>query len=421
MIEIRNVRTVDGRKGNHRVEGEERVVEAEGLTMLPALIDPHVHFRVPGGEAKETWETASRAAIAGGVTTVFDMPNNSPACISLERLVEKKRLIDAQLKKIPLRYGLYLGADQNHLDEIARTKDQIVGLKIYMGSSTGDLLMNGAAALEKAFRIAGENGVLVAVHAEDEDLISQRKSECKAALHLNRGVPKDASSLGDCIAALHLGARLHSVIRNAEVAARAVRTAIDLAAKHRVRLYVAHVSTREELDLIREAKRAGVQVYAEATPHHLFLTTRSYETLGTCALVNPPLRESNEALWEGVRDGTIDTIGTDHAPHLLAEKKRPYGSAPSGFPSIELYLPLLLNAFHEKKISLEQIVSLTHTRPQEIFRWPVNDDVVLVDLNQKRTVDNVHLKTKAKWSPYAGMTLKGWPRYTILRGKVYDA
>lgn len=401
MIEIRNVRTVDGRRVTHRLEGEERVVEAEGLLMLPALIDPHVHFRVPGGEAKETWETASRAAIAGGVTTVFDMPNNSPSCISLERLVEKKRLIDAQLKKIPLRYGLYLGADQNHLDEIPKAKDHIVGLKIYMGSSTGDLLMNDAAALEKAFRIAGEQDVLIAVHAEDEEMIAQRKSECKAALHL--------------------GARLHSVIRNAEVAARAVRSAIDLAGKHRVRLYVAHVSTREELDLIREAKRAGVRVYAEATPHHLFLTTKSYETLGTCALVNPPLRESAEALWDGVRDGTIDTIGTDHAPHLLEEKQRPYGSAPSGFPSIELYLPLLLNAFHEKKISLEQIVSLTHTRPQEIFRWPVNDDVVLVDLNQKRTVDNAHLKTKAKWSPYAGMTLKGWPRYTILRGKVYDA
>lgn len=400
MVEIRQVQTIDGHRINHSIEGEDRVIDAKDLILLPALIDPHVHFRIPGAAHKENWETASQAAIAGGVTTVFDMPNNSPPCVSAKRLAEKKQLIDAQLK-IPLRYGLYLGADQNHLEEIAKVKDQIVGLKIYMGSSTGDLLMKDPKALEKAFRMAGENDVLVAVHAEDEDLIEERKVKCKAALHL--------------------GAAAHSLIRNAEVAARAVKVAIALAKQYGVRLYIAHVSTREELDLIREAKMAGLPVYAEATPHHLFLTTVAYERLGTCALVNPPLREDNRALWEAIQDGTIDTIGTDHAPHLLEEKRRPYGSAPSGFPSIELYLALLLNAYHEKKISLEQIVSLTHTRPQEIFRWPLNDDVVLVDLNKQRMVDDVHLKTKAKWSPYAGMTLQGWPRYTILKGKVYDA
>jgi dihydroorotase len=397
MIDIRDVQTIDGHRTHVTIHGESRTIDASGLTLFPALIDPHVHFRVPGAEQKETWETASAAAIAGGVTTVFDMPNNTPSCITAKRLEEKKRIIDAQLKKIPLRYGLYLGADQNHLDEIPKVKDQIVGVKIYMGSSTGDLLMNDPTALQKAFRIAAENDVLIAVHAEDEHLIEERKKQhpqCKAALH--------------------------SVIRNAEVAVRAVKVALDLAEKYGTRLYIAHVSTREELDLIRKAKQAGLSVYAEATPHHLFLTTRAYETLDTCALVNPPLRESNAALWEAIHDGTIDTIGTDHAPHLLEEKKRPYGSAPSGFPSIELYFPLLLNAYHEKKISLAQIVSLTHTRPQEIFRWPPNDDVVLVDMHKTRTVDNAHLKTKAKWSPYAGMTLKGWPRYTILRGKVYE-
>lgn len=260
--------------------------------------------------------------------------------------------------------------------------------------------MHDPAALEKAFRIAGENDVLIAVHAEDEDLIQARKIECKAALHL--------------------GAKAHSIIRNGEVAARAVAHAIALAAKYKTRLYVAHVSTREELDLIRKAKKRGLPVYAEAAPHHLFLTTQAYETLGTCALVNPPLRDDNKALWEAIEDHTIDTIGTDHAPHLLEEKKRPYGSAPSGFPSIELYLALLLNAHSQKKISLEQIVSLTSTRPREIFHWKTNEDAVLVDLNAERTVDNAHLKTKAKWSPYAGLTLKGWPRYTILNGKVYS-
>jgi dihydroorotase len=398
LIEIRNIQTIEGKRIDHFIQSDQpQIIDGTPFVLLPALIDPHVHFRTPGAEHKENWETASQAAIAGGVTTVFDMPNNTPSCISAERLKKKKELIDHQLK-IPIHYGLYLGADQHHLDEIPKVKNQIVGLKIYMGSSTGDLLMNNPAALEKAFRIAGDNGVLIAVHAEDEALIQKRKAECKA--------PLDPAS--------------HSIIRNAEAAVRATAHAIDLAAKYKTRLYIAHVSTREELDLIRKAKKKGLPVYAEATPHHLFLTTKLYETLGTCALVNPPLRESTEALWEAIYDNTIDTIGTDHAPHLLSEKKGPYGSAPSGFPSIELYLALLLNARHEKKISLKQIVSLTHTRPQEIFRWPVNSDVVLVDLNEKRTIDNVHLKTKAKWSPYEGMTLTGWPRYTILNGKIYS-
>lgn len=258
--------------------------------------------------------------------------------------------------------------------------------------------MDSPAALEKAFKIAAENDVIVAVHAEDEEMIRARSHE-----------------MGSDPA-------FHSVIRNPEVAARAVTHAIELAEKHKTRLYIAHVSTRAELDLIRAAKKKGISVFAEASPHHLFLNTHLYKKLGTFALVNPPLRspEDQEALWEAVHDETIDTIGSDHAPHTIEEKKRPYGSAPSGFPSIELYFSLLLNAHHEKRISFEEIVSLTHTRPQEIFRIPVNDDVVLVDLNKKWKVSDAHLQTKAKWSPYAGMSLQGSPRYVILRGKLFE-
>jgi dihydroorotase len=397
MIQIKNVHTLHQGKTNLEIPGENRTIDAKGLTLLPALIDPHVHFRIPGGEHKEDWESASRAAIAGGVTTVFDMPNNSPSCITKERLQEKRQLIEKQLK-IPLRFALYLGADQNHLGEIPKVKNEVIGLKIYMGSSTGDLLMKDPLALDEAFRLAAESDLLVAVHAEDEALIEERK----------------------CKADLHLGPAIHSVIRNSEVAKRAVEQAIGLAQKYGTRLYIAHVSTKEELDLIRSAKGKGLSVFAEATPHHLFLNTDLYKKLRTRALVNPPLREKTEALWDAIYDGTIDTIGTDHAPHTLEEKDRPYGLAPSGFPSIELYLALLLNAHHEKKISLEQIVSLTHTRPKEIFRWKEEEDFVLVDLNERRIVEDDSLQTKAKWSPYAGMTLTGWPRYTILKGKVYD-
>ena len=403
MIEIKKVQTTNGHRIDVCIESSEnRVIEAEKFMLFPALIDPHVHFRVPGGEHKETWETAARAAIAGGVTTVFDMPNNDPACITAERLELKKQIIDKQLKSvgIPLRYGLYLGADRDHLKEMSKVRGKAVALKIYMGSSTGNLVMSDLKSIEEAFRIAGENDLMIAVHAEDEDLIQLNKKK-----HAGETNPA-----------------IHSVIRNPAAAARAVELAIGFSKKHGVRLYIAHVSTREELKWIREAKKEGLPVYAEATPHHLFLHDDMYKQIGTRALVNPPLRskEDCEALWEAIGDDTIDTIGTDHAPHTLEEKSQAYGLAPSGFPSIELYFPLLLNAYHKKKISLEEIVSLTHTRPQEIFDLPINDDVVLVDLEKKKTVCGAHLKTKAKWSPYEGMTLQGWPRYTILAGKLFD-
>ena len=329
------------------------------------------------------------------------MPNNSPACSTLSSLHAKDKQIQEQLHhaKIPLRYRLYLGADKRHLKEIAPLKDEIAALKIYMGSSTGDLLMNDKKALHDAFQIAAENDVLIVVHAEDEEMMQER------AKSLSSKNPKS-----------------HSIVRSPLVAATAVEEAISLAEKTKARLYIAHVSSEMELKLIRAAKKKGLRVFAEATPHHLFLDESAYETLGTKALVNPPLRSKKdvEALWQAIDDGIIDTIGTDHAPHTLEEKMQPFGKAPSGFPSIEFYFPLLLNAWHQKKLTLEQIVSLTHTRPQEIFDLPINDDIVLVDLNKSRTVEPHMIRSKAGWSPYLGLTLKGWPRSVICNGKWFD-
>lgn len=403
MIEVYQAQTIYGGKEDRFIDSEEEIsLDASELVLLPALIDPHVHFRTPGAEHKENWESGAKAAIAGGVTTVLDMPNNQPACTTAERLEEKTELIERQLRAvhIPLRYGLYLGADRYHLDQIGAAKEKIVGLKIYMGSSTGNLLMNDRGCLEEAFQVAAEHDVLVAVHAEDEELIQLQRNKLSTR--------KDAA--------------VHSEIRNPTVAARAVEMAIELTKRYGGRLYVVHTSTKQELDLIRQAKKEGIAVYAEASPHHLFLNTTEYETLGTKALVNPPLREQQdrEALWEAIHDETIDTIGTDHAPHTAKEKMEPYGSAPSGFPSIELYLSLLLNAYHQNLLSLEQIVRLTHTGPRDLFRLSPNDDFVLVDLNKEKVVDDHHLKTRAKWSPYKGWKLKGWPRYTLLKHKLFD-
>ncbi|MCY3974461.1 MAG: dihydroorotase [Simkaniaceae bacterium] len=401
MIEIRDVRTIDGRVVSRKVpSSEEQVINGEGLTLFPGLIDPHVHFRTPGSEHKENWETGARAAVYGGYTTVFDMPNTHPACVTEAILREKRELIDAQLQRvgIPLRYHLYFGADKGRFDEIVKVKDHVVGIKVFMGSSTGDLVIDDDASLHAVFAIAAAAGLIVSVHAEDEEMIRKRKESCFR--------PEFSA---------------HSVIRSPEVARRATEKAIELAALYGTTLCIVHVSTKEETALIRQAKRAGLAVYAEATPHHLFLDEGAYETLGAKAQMNPPLRnrEHGRALMEAIVEGTIDMIGTDHAPHTEEEKRQPYGSAPSGVPGIETALPLLLTAYHEGKLTLEKIVSLTRTNAEKIFHLPPDDDVVLCDLERRECVDEGALQTKCGWSPFAGRMLKGWPVMTIVRGKVY--
>lgn len=376
-------------------------LDITGLTILPSLIDPHVHFRVPGSEYKEDWRTGAQAAINGGITQVCDMPNNQPACTTSERLEEKRNLIDAQLSQIdiPLRYGLYFGADKRHLNEIPKVKDQVVGIKIFMGCSTGDLLIDDDQSLAEVFRIAAEQDMLVAVHAEDEHRLCERKK----------------------IYGTETNPAVHSLIRDRQAAVIATNKAIDLAKKYGTRLYILHMSTKEEVESVRQAKKEGVKVFAEACSHHLFLTEDAYARWGTKVQMNPPLRTQDDqnALWRAIHEGVIDTIGTDHAPHTLQEKLQPYGKAPSGIPGIETLLPLLLNAVHQQRLSLDQMVRLTRTNIQQLFGFPNNDDVVLVDLKKTQTVNEATLKSKCGWSPFHGTSLTGWPIYTILKGRVY--
>jgi dihydroorotase len=373
------------------------LLKTKKLIKLPGLIDPHVHFRTPGQEYKENWESGSVAAIRGGYTQVFDMPNTIPSSVTLERIVEKKKLIDAQLKtaKIPLRYGLYVGASRQHFDQIPLCKNDVIGIKVFMGASTGDLLMDDLPSLEILFEIAGKEDMLVAVHAESEAMLQQRKA-----------LLKDEHAY--CT---------HSKIRSPEVAAAAVKQAIDLARKHKTRLYVLHVSSIPELELIKAAKAEGLAVFAETCPHYLFLTTKDYARLEGCAQMNPALRdpEHQEALWQAVRDGIIDTIGSDHAPHTIDEKSEAFGCCPSGVPGIETTLPLLFTAHTEGRLSLEKLIELTHHNPRKLLRLPENNDFVLIDTETKRAVKNENLATKSKWSPYAGMALVGWPVMTAIQ------
>lgn len=361
------------------------------LIKIPALIDPHVHFRTPGAEHKENWITASRSCWQGGISTVFDMPNNTPSCVSLERLLAKKELIERQLKEagIPLRYHLYLGADKEHIDQLERAADHVIGIKVFMGSSTGSLLIEEQATLEVIFKKAAELGKVVAVHAEDEAFLRSIRNQYEGSTD----------------------PAMHSKMRDPRAAAIAVERAINLSAKYGTTLYILHMSTKAELDLLRQAKSSHLSVYGEATPNHLFLDESDYERHKTRVVVNPPLRSSadREALWEALCDGTIDTLGTDHAPHTLMEKSLPFGMAPAGIPGVETLLPLMLDAVNQGKLTLERLVELSRTNIEKIFSLPPNDDFVLVDLDMEREVSREDLLSKCGWSPYEGRVLKGWP------------
>jgi dihydroorotase len=429
VIQIKNIQTIDNKKINLEISSNEnQTINADGLTLLPALIDPHVHFRTPGWEHKEDWRSAAQASVCGGYTTVFDMPNTQPPTVTAELLREKKQLIDAQLKEvgIPLRYQLFFGADKNHLAEIPKVKNDVVGIKIFMGCSTGNLVIDDDESLRKVFALAAENNLLVAVHAEDEELMKLNQKKIRAARASKRcsisNEPLPCGRGSEAITDKLLNYSDHSLIRNEEVAMRAVAKAISLTKQYGTRLYILHTSTEGEMNLIRNAKQQGLPVFAEVCPHHLFLAETSYEKLKGKAVMNPPLRAEHHhaALWQAIHDGTIDTIGSDHAPHLLAEKEKPYGACPSGVPGIETTLPLLLNAHHAGLLSLQEIVALTFANAKKIFNLKNNDDVVLVNLNKQKIVAEKQLKTKCGWSPFTGMQLTGWPVYTILQGKVFN-
>ena len=373
----------------------------DGLTELPALIDSHVHFRTPGAQHKEDWIHGARAALHGGVTTVLDMPNNTPPCNTYQALCDKKNIINEQLEKgkIFIRHGLYFGASKNNLDEIRKAHRECVALKVFM-SGCQELSIDSEEILEKIFCEAASLDMVLALHAEDESIVAQQKRKFAGYA--------DPST--------------HSLIRAREAATSATKRVIGLSRAYNVTLYLCHISSRDEVELVRQAKKEGIKVYAEVSPHHLFFNHEAYERLGTFIQVNPPVRtkDDQDALLDGVNDGTIDTIATDHAPHTYSEKKKKFGEAPSGVPGIEMLLPLLLTAVHDGKMTLDRVIEMTHFAPQKIFKLAPNDDAVLVDLNYEREVEEDCIVSKCGWTPYLGMRLRGWPEYVILDGNIHS-
>ena len=374
----------------------DETIDASGLHILYGALDDQVHFRDPGLEHKEDLETGSRGAAAGGVTSFFEMPNTVPNTICADSMAAKKALA---AEKCVVNYNFFIGATGHNLDEI-NSVPNVPGIKIFMGSSTGNLLVSEEEALDEIF---GNGDRIIAVHAEDE-----------ATIQANYEKYADSTDVQD-----------HYRIRSVEAAMLATQQAVRLSKKYNRRLHILHLTTKDEADYLRENKTEHITV--ELCPQHFLLKApEDYDRLGTYVQMNPPVRtaEHGPALWQALKDGVIDIMATDHAPHTIEEKEQPFGKAPSGMPGVETLLPLMFNRSNEGHCTLEEISHWCCERPYEIFRVknkgriePGYDaDLVLVDMNKEKTIENGKLFNKANWSPYNGWTLKGWPVRTLVHG-----
>jgi dihydroorotase len=372
-------------------------IDADGLTLLPGVIDPQVHFREPGLEHKEDLFTASCACAKGGVTSFLEMPNTRPLTITQEALDDKLRRAQ---EKCLVNYGFFIGATPDNLPDLLDAQPTC-GIKIFMGSMHGQLLVDQEAVLEPIF---AKGTRLIAVHAEDQSRINQRRQEFA-------GVTDPA---------------IHSTIQDNQAALNATQLALKLSKKYQRRLHILHLSTAEEANLLRQDKPSWVT--AEVTPQHLLLNTTAYEKIGTLAQMNPPLRSplDNEVLWQALLDGVIDFIATDHAPHTLEEKAQGYPNTPSGMPGVETSLPLMLTQAMQGRCSVAQVSNWMSTAVAKAYGIPkkgaiaagYDADLVLVDLNNYHPVLREEVLTKCGWSPFEGWNLTGWPVMTIVGGQV---
>jgi dihydroorotase len=375
----------------------DREIMAKGLTLLPGVIDPQVHFREPGLEHKEDLFTASCACAKGGVTSFLEMPNTRPLTTTQAALDDK---LSRAAEKCLVNYGFFIGATAENLPDLL-SANPTSGIKVFMGSMHGQLLVDGEATLEAIFA-AGDR--LIAVHAEDQARINQRRQEF--------------AGISDVA--------VHSQIQDNQAALLATQLALKLSNKYQRRLHILHLSTGEEAELLRQEKPSWVT--AEVTPQHLLLNTSAYEKIGSLAQMNPPLRapRDNEILWQALLDGVIDFIATDHAPHTLAEKAQDYPNTPSGMPGVETSLPLMLTQAVQGRCTVAQVANWMSAAVAKAYKIPnkgkiapgFDADLVLVDLDNYRLVVREEMVTKCGWSPFEGWSLTGWPVVTVVGGKV---
>lgn len=376
-----------------------QIIDGKDLYLLPGALDPQVHFRDPGLTWKEDLRTGSMAAAAGGVTGFFDMPNTKPSTITIGGMAERKAIA---AEKCIVNYNFFIGATNTNLD-VLNDVENVPGIKIFMGSSTGDLLVSDTKDLDHIF---GNGSRLIAVHAEDDDIINAAAEIYKNSTDFNH----------------------HQFVRPADAALKATTLAVELSIKYQRRLHILHMTTRDEVEYLK-IQKSKAPISAEVCPQHFLLSAPYiYEKLGAYAQMNPPIRDlkHGEALWSGLVDGTIDCIATDHAPHTHEEKANPFGKAPSGMPGVETSLPLLLDRANRGMCRLEDVVKWMCEKPVELYqvknkgyiREGYDADLVLVDMGKQKQIKNGELMTKVNWSPYDGWKTKGWPVTTIVNGNI---
>jgi len=386
------------------------VIDAEGLYLIPGIIDEHVHFREPGLTQKADILTESHAAVTGGVTSFMDMPNTNPQTTTQELLQHK---FDLAAQKSAANYSFYLGATNDNIDEVLMTDTKkVCGIKLFMGSSTGNMLVNEDSALVRLFK---ESPCLIAAHCEDEQII-----------HANTVCCRDLASKGEVVA----DAGIHPFVRTTEACYKSTAKAVDMATKFGSKLHVMHISTKSELTLFRnDIPLKDKKITAETCPHYLTFCDKDYEEKGFAIKCNPAIKMASDRdiLRKAIVDGHIDTIGTDHAPHLWHEKfTDDYFTAKSGFPSIQNSLDLMLNLYHQGIVTLPQIVKLMCHNPAELYQ--VKDrgfiregyfaDLVLVDLNHEKVIKNDDMLYKCGWTPYDGMKVKSQVTHTFVNGQL---
>jgi dihydroorotase len=375
-------------------------LNAKGLHILPGIIDSQVHFREPGGTQKEDLESGTRAALLGGVTAVFDMPNTSPATTTKELYNEKLALL---ANRAWCDVGFYIGGSSENIDQLAELEnlESCPGIKVFMGSSTGSLLVADDATLEKILR-AGKKRI--AVHCEDEERLQERKH----------------------IAAEGKSARFHPIWRDDESALRATQRLIRLAQKTQRHVHILHVTTSQEIEFLSANKNWAT---IEVLPQHLTLSApECYERLGNFAQQNPPIRTIGHqaALWNALEKGIVDVIASDHAPHTIKEKKKDYPTSPSGMPGVQTLVPIMLNHINQNKLSLSHFVKLASINPSRIFN--IKDqgtlclnsvaNLTIIDMKAERRIENKWIVSRCGWTPYDGMKVKGWVTSTIIRGQI---
>jgi dihydroorotase len=373
---------------------------AAGLTVLPGAIDTQVHFREPGLTHKEDLESGTAGAAIGGITAVFEMPNTSPNTLTAADLKAK---LTAAKGRAWVDHAFFMGASDENADQLDQLEllPGCAGVKIFMGSSTGSLLVADDDTLEHVLRRGRRR---VAIHSEDEARLRERLALVRDGAH-----PRE-----------------HPNWRDVETAVKATTRLLKIARRAGRRVHVLHISTADEMPLLAQNKDIAT---VEVLPHHLTLVApECYDRLGSYAQMNPPIRDARHhaGIWEAVRAGIVDCVGSDHAPHTREEKDRPYPQSPSGMPGVQTLLPLLLDHMNAGRLTLQRLVDLTSAGPARIFNIAgkgriaigYDADFSVVDLKAKHTITHDWMRTKCGWTPYDGMTVTGFPIATVIRGKI---